>query len=980
MKRWIQLGVLLLLPLMANAQAVRFSGNVYTLNSSAPLPGALYPVLANTSATVAICTYSSATCAATVTTYTDATEATACATTAQLTPPASGACTANVNADGTFGGWIAPGTYQYVITTRGKTLGPFPFTVGGTGGGGSGTVTSFAAPSGSWPTWLVPTVTNPTTTPSLAVAASPIPNAALANASTTVNGQTCTLGSTCTITTSFPSGTANQLLYYASSGTTLTPLTLGTNLSITSGTLNAANPTFSAIQSGTNLAAAMLVGTGASLNYTGSGTINSSSVGGVALSGLCQTSGAGCPSSGSTAFSAITSGTNTAATMTVGTGASLVPSGTGAIQATNIASTIVAGTNITITGSGTVASPYSIAASGSVGTTFNSISTGTNTTATMTVGTGATITYSGSGVVNASTLGGVALSGLCQTGGTGCPQLPITITPVSHQWLNSYTSTTGLFTQTQPAFSDLSGQASLTQLPTLSANTVLGAVTATTPSGLAMPSCSTGASALTWTTGTGFGSDNIAGITLQTNGVNNTSQTALNFITSTVNTTGLTVTPSNPATGNEKFEIAGNINNANLATQTANTVLGALTATTPSGLAMPSCSTGSSALTWTSGTGFGCNTISGSGTVNSGTANHIAWYAATGTAVSSDANLDDGATTAGTLTYAGTGGITASAGPLTSAPASGKAGILSLASNTTNPTLTAGDFSLLGAPSASVTAFAWQVPTATNASAGVLHVAANVSGVSALSVSTVANADLANSSVTYNGQTVALGATGNVNSGATAHTVAVNEGNGNAIAGVGPGTAKQILTSGGSGADPTYIDFPMNYIIPAANCNNVTAGASWSLPASAAPTAACRTGTNTNYGVLQYAASKTAQFQLNLPADYNSSGTVYALIQFTQGANTTSGQTIIMQMATECYTTTDDPSFNTAQSFATATTVTTANTPYDETLSSVTMTGCTAGHPLNVKILRSGSDTATTAPNVAYVSLTIPRLLTNQAN
>lgn len=38
-----------------------------------------------------------------------------------------------------------------------------------TGGGGSGSLTSFAAPSGNWPSWLVPTVTNPTTTPSLAV-------------------------------------------------------------------------------------------------------------------------------------------------------------------------------------------------------------------------------------------------------------------------------------------------------------------------------------------------------------------------------------------------------------------------------------------------------------------------------------------------------------------------------------------------------------------------------------------------------------------------------------------------------------------------------------------------------------------------------------------------------------------------------------------------------------------------------------------
>lgn len=35
------------------------------------------------------------------------------------------------------------------------------------GGGGSGTVTSFSAPSGSWPTWLVPSVISSTTTPTL---------------------------------------------------------------------------------------------------------------------------------------------------------------------------------------------------------------------------------------------------------------------------------------------------------------------------------------------------------------------------------------------------------------------------------------------------------------------------------------------------------------------------------------------------------------------------------------------------------------------------------------------------------------------------------------------------------------------------------------------------------------------------------------------------------------------------------------------
>lgn len=43
----------------------------------------------------------------------------------------------------------------------------------------------------------------------------------------------------------------------------------------------------------------------------------------------------------------------------------------------------------------------------------------------------------------------------------------------------------------------------------------------------------------------------------------------------------------------------------------ANTILGATAAGAPSYLAVPSCSGASNALTWTSGVGFGCNTISG---------------------------------------------------------------------------------------------------------------------------------------------------------------------------------------------------------------------------------------------------------------------------------------------------------------------------------------------------------------------------------
>lgn len=60
-------------------------------------------------------------------------------------------------------GW--PNTQEYVCVNG------VPDAIGGAGSG----VTTFAAPSASWPTWLVPTVTTPDTTPSLAVTASTIP-------------------------------------------------------------------------------------------------------------------------------------------------------------------------------------------------------------------------------------------------------------------------------------------------------------------------------------------------------------------------------------------------------------------------------------------------------------------------------------------------------------------------------------------------------------------------------------------------------------------------------------------------------------------------------------------------------------------------------------------------------------------------------------------------------------------------------------
>jgi len=114
-----------------------------------------------------------------------------------------------------------------------------------------------------------------------------------------------------------------------------------------------------------------------------------------------------------------------------------------------------------------------------------------------------------------------------------------------------------------------------------------------------------------------------------------------------------------------------------LATQAADTVVQNATGgvAAPTAVAMPTggtngCAGASNALTYnTTSHAWGCNTISGSGTVNSGTANHLAYYASSTTAVSNDATATDDGTT---FTYSGTGGITASAGPLVSGlPAGG---------------------------------------------------------------------------------------------------------------------------------------------------------------------------------------------------------------------------------------------------------------------------------------------------------------------
>lgn len=293
-----------------------------------------------------------------------------------------------------------------------------------------------------------------------------------------------------------------------------------------------------------------------------------------------------------------------------------------------------------------------------------------------------------------------ALSSTTSVNGTTIPSSvtwPATKASTSHQWLNSFTQSTGAFTSTQPASTDLSDYGTVSptglfgttlvdfspaaqlKLPVVAAYASLangevgydstnknwhlwqnGADVILAPLAAGFTSGHCGqptSSAGVWqiadagsACGTGSGavssvsnSDSTLTISPTTGAVvaslnlaNANTWTATQTFGTHISIAG--VTPSGATgTGNLVFATSPTLTTPNLGTpsavtltngtglplagvtftSTANSVLGTTTAaTTASLLGVPSCSGASNALTWTTGTGFGCNLISGSGGAN----------------------------------------------------------------------------------------------------------------------------------------------------------------------------------------------------------------------------------------------------------------------------------------------------------------------------------------------------------------------------
>lgn len=160
----------------------------------------------------------------------------------------------------------------------------------------------------------------------------------------------------------------------------------------------------------------------------------------------------------------------------------------------------------------------------------------------------------------------------------------------------------------------------------------------------------------------------------------------------------------------------------------------------------------------------------------------------------------------------------------------------------------------------------------------------------------------------------------------------------------------------------------------AANCQGTSAFTSFATPTANAPAAACATGTNTNFGTLDFDAATEESVQYHFPLASDWTGNID--LSFRWRAAATSGD-VIWAVQTACVADgeTGDPSFNTA-STVTDTAKGTTLQFNDASISAITITGCAAGEEFFFRLYRdadAGGDTMTGDAQLIWARFTTRR-------
>lgn len=165
--------------------------------------------------------------------------------------------------------------------------------------------------------------------------------------------------------------------------------------------------------------------------------------------------------------------------------------------------------------------------------------------------------------------------------------------------------------------------------------------------------------------------------------------------------------------------------------------------------------------------------------------------------------------------------------------------------------------------------------------------------------------------------------------------------------------------------------------VSAARCDNATASSpDWSFPTSNPAVPACVTGSNTQFGVLDFAdsASLSAQWLMRLPLGFT--GTVD--VQLPWFTTATTGN-VVWQVATVCPgdAATLDPAFNTASTVTDAAKGTTLQLN-DAAITTLAITGCLASELMFIRVLRDAahaSDTLAATARLTGIEITIRRAM-----